>query len=103
MSEKKKKKNKINPTSDSTTKTRLSLYRQKKIDTSEPKKVISLRDIENDKYEFGPNISFEKFNEEKGTAKGARLGKDRVELYYSKKFSRGGGIAIQGTKFKGVK
>jgi hypothetical protein len=27
----------------------------------------------------------------------------RAELKYSKKFSRGGGIAIQGTKFRGVK
>jgi len=101
MSEKNKKK--LRPTSDSTAKTRLSLYRQKKLDTSKPKKSITLKDIENDKYEFEPNISFEKFNEEKGTAKGARLAKDRIELYYSKKFSRGGGIAIQGTKFKGVK
>ena len=99
MSEKKKNK----PKSKSSVKTKLSLYRQKKLDASEPKKVMSLREIEDDKYEFGPNISFEKFNEEKGTAKGARLGKDRVELYYSKKFSKGGGIAIQGTKFRGVK
>jgi hypothetical protein len=27
----------------------------------------------------------------------------RAELKYTKKFSRGGGIAIQGTKFKGTK
>ena len=27
----------------------------------------------------------------------------RAELKYSKKFSRGGGIAIRGTKFRGVK
>jgi hypothetical protein len=51
---------------------------------------MSLEDIENNKYEFGPNVSIEKLAKKKGTSKGVRLGKDRAELYYSKKFKTGG-------------
>jgi hypothetical protein len=78
-------------TEEPTPNVEFSLYRQKKLKApTKSKGVMSLEDIENNKYEFGPNVSIEKLDKEKGTSKGIRLGKDRAELYYSKKFKTGG-------------
>tara|TARA_R110000868_G_scaffold1556_2_gene12564 strand:+ start:705 stop:1022 length:318 start_codon:yes stop_codon:yes gene_type:complete len=78
-------------TEEPTPKVEFSLYRQKKLKApTKPKREMSLEDIEDNKYEFGPNVSIEKLDEEKGTSKGVRLGKDRAEIYYTKKFKTGG-------------
>ena len=49
-----------------------------------------IKELEDNKMEFDPNIKFTKVDPEKGTTKGFKIGQKGGEIYFEKKFKKGG-------------
>jgi len=56
------------------------------------KGVNLIKELENNKVEFDPHIKFTKVDPEKRTTKGFKIGKKGGEIYFEKKFKKGGRV-----------